>query len=61
MLYRIPEPAVLDTGTKQTVLVDRGERRFEPRSVKLRPKADGYVTVLEGVKEGEKVVVEANF
>jgi Cu(I)/Ag(I) efflux system membrane fusion protein len=57
----IPESAVLDTGTKQTVLVDRGEGRFEPRAVKLGPKADGYVAVLDGVAEGEKVVVGANF
>lgn len=57
----IPDSAVLDTGTKQTVLVDRGEGRFEPRAVKLGPKADGYVAVLDGVKEGEKVVVGANF
>jgi Cu(I)/Ag(I) efflux system membrane fusion protein len=57
----IPESAVLDTGTKQTVLVDRGEGRFEPRAVKLGPKADGYLAVLDGVAEGEKVVVGANF
>src|SRR6266568_1276565 len=57
----IPDSAVLDTGTKQTVLVDRGEGRFEPRAVKLGPKADGHVAVLDGVAEGEKVVVGANF
>ncbi len=57
----IPDSAVLDTGTKQTLLVDRGEGRFEPRAVKLGPKGDGYVAVLDGVAEGEKVVVGANF
>src|SRR5712672_270179 len=57
----VPDSAVLDTGTKQTVLVDRGEGRFEPRAVKLGPRADGYVTVLEGLREGEKVVTGANF
>jgi Cu(I)/Ag(I) efflux system membrane fusion protein len=57
----IPDSAVLDTGTKQTVLVDRGEGRFEPRVVKLGPRGGGYVAVLEGVREGEKVVVGANF
>ena len=60
-ILAIPDSAVLDTGTKQTVLVDRGEGRFEPRAVKLGPKADGYVVVLDGVAEGEKVVVGANF
>src|SRR5437763_6773165 len=55
----IPESAVLDTGTKQTVLVDRGEGRFEPRMVKLGPRAGGYVAVLEGLRGGEKVVTGA--
>ncbi len=60
-ILAIPDSAVLDTGTTQTVLVDRGEGRFEPRAVKLGPKADGYVAVLDGVAEGEKIVVGANF
>ena len=60
-LLAIPDSAVLDTGTTQTVLVGRGEGRFEPRAVKLGPKGDGYVTVLDGVTEGENVVVGANF
>jgi membrane fusion protein, copper/silver efflux system len=57
----VPDSAVLDTGTRQTVLVDRGEGRFEPRAVKLGPRADGYVAVLEGLRDGEKVVTGANF
>src|SRR6267142_421921 len=57
----VPDSAVLDTGTRQTVLVDRSEGRFEPRAVKLGARADGYVAVLDGVVEGEKVVVGANF
>jgi Cu(I)/Ag(I) efflux system membrane fusion protein len=52
---------VLDTGTRQTILVDRGEGRFEPRAVKLGARADGYVAVFEGLHEGEKVVIGANF
>ena len=31
----IPESAVLDSGSRQAVLVDKGEGRFEPREVKL--------------------------
>jgi Cu(I)/Ag(I) efflux system membrane fusion protein len=57
----VPDSAVLDTGTRQTVLVDRGEGRFEPRAVKLGARADGYVAVLEGLRNGEKVVTGANF
>jgi membrane fusion protein, copper/silver efflux system len=57
----VPDSAVLDTGTRQLVLVQRGEGRFEPRPVKLGAHGDGYIEVLEGVKAGENVVVSANF
>jgi Cu(I)/Ag(I) efflux system membrane fusion protein len=57
----IPDSAVLDTGARQTVLVDRGDGRFEPRAVKLGARADGYAAVIEGLREGEKVVTGANF
>jgi len=57
----VPESAVLDTGTRQAIFVDRGEGRFEPRDVKLGNRGDGYVEVRDGVKDGEPVVVSANF
>ena len=57
----VPDSAVLDTGTRQTVLVDRGEGRFEPRAVKLGNRGGGYVAVLEGLRDGDKVVTGANF
>jgi Cu(I)/Ag(I) efflux system membrane fusion protein len=57
----IPESAVLDTGARQSVLVDKGEGRFEPREVKLGQRGNGYVEVREGVHDGEPVVVSANF
>jgi len=57
----IPESALLDAGTRQSVLVDLGEGRFEPRLVKLGKHANGYVEVLDGLKSGEMVVVKANF
>ncbi len=57
----VPDSAVLDTGARQTVLIDRGEGRFEPRAVKLGARADGYVEITEGLAEGEAVVTRANF
>jgi Cu(I)/Ag(I) efflux system membrane fusion protein len=57
----VPESAVLDTGTKQIILVELGQGRYEPRSVKLGARGDGYVVVLEGVAEHEHVVISANF
>jgi len=57
----VPDSAVLDSGSRQAVLVQRGEGLFEPRSVKLGMRADGYVEVLDGVAAGDEVVVRANF
>jgi Cu(I)/Ag(I) efflux system membrane fusion protein len=57
----VPDSAVLDTGTRQLVLVDLGQGRFEPRMVKLGLNADNYVEVQDGLKAGEMVVVKANF
>ncbi|MCC7166304.1 MAG: efflux RND transporter periplasmic adaptor subunit, partial [Rhodospirillales bacterium] len=49
----IPDSAVLDSGARQAVLVERGEGQYEPRVVKVGVRAEGYVEVLEGVAEGE--------
>jgi Cu(I)/Ag(I) efflux system membrane fusion protein len=57
----VPESAVLDTGSRQAVLVDKGNGRFEPREIKLGHRGGGYVEVREGVADGEPVVVSANF
>jgi membrane fusion protein, copper/silver efflux system len=57
----VPESAVLDSGARQAVLVDKGEGRFEPREVKLGRRGGGYVEVTKGVSEGENVVTSANF
>ncbi len=57
----VPNSAVIDSGTRRIVLIQAGEGRFEPRTVKLGARSDEYVEVTEGVKEGEPVVVAANF
>jgi len=57
----VPESAVIDTGTRQVVLVDKSEGRFEPREIKPGRRSSGFVEVQEGVSEGEAVVVSANF
>ena len=57
----VPTSAVIDSGTRQIVLVQKGEGRFEPREVKLGARSDAAIEVMEGVKDGEQVVVAANF
>jgi Cu(I)/Ag(I) efflux system membrane fusion protein len=57
----VPEDAVLDTGTRQYVFVDRGEGYLEPRPVKAGAEAEGYIAIESGLRAGERVATAANF
>ncbi len=57
----VPDSAVLDSGTRQAVLVERGEGLYEPREITVGARAGGLIEVRQGLAEGEKVVVRANF
>ena len=57
----VPEEAILDTGTRQILFVDKGQGVFEPRDVTIGAKADGYDEVKRGIAEGEAVVTSGNF
>ncbi|MBI5920310.1 MAG: efflux RND transporter periplasmic adaptor subunit [Betaproteobacteria bacterium] len=57
----VPASAVIDSGVRQIVLVQLQEGRFEPREVKLGARSEDHVEVLAGIKDGEAVVVAANF
>jgi len=57
----VSSSAVIDSGERQIVLLDKGEGRFEPRAVKLGRRGAGFVEIKEGIAENDKVVVSANF
>jgi Cu(I)/Ag(I) efflux system membrane fusion protein len=57
----VPVSAVIDSGVRQVVIVELGEGRFEPRPVRLGQRGTDSVQVLEGIREGERVVTAANF
>jgi membrane fusion protein, copper/silver efflux system len=57
----VPDSAVIDSGRRQVVLVERGEGRYEPRPVKLGARVPGWVQVLDGLRPGERVVTQATF
>jgi len=57
----VPDSAVINSGSRQMVLVALGEGRFEPREVKVGVRGDGFVEALSGLKEGDQVVTRANF
>ena len=57
----VPSLAVLRTGRRNVLVMDQGEGRFSPREVTLGHEAGGFVEVLEGVSEGDRVVTSAQF
>ena len=57
----ISEDAIIDTGIRQIVYVDKGDGYFEPREVIAGLRADGLVEIIKGLKEGERVASSANF
>jgi membrane fusion protein, copper/silver efflux system len=57
----VPDDAVLDTGQRQIVYVDKGDGIFEPREVMLGARAEGFREVVMGLKAGEKVATSATF
>ena len=57
----VPVSAVIDSGNRQVVIIDKGEGRFEPRPVQLGMRGDSFIEILDGIKDGELVVTTANF
>jgi Cu(I)/Ag(I) efflux system membrane fusion protein len=57
----VPTAAVIDTGVRQIVYVDKGEGNFEPREVELGLRSEDLVEIIRGLKAGEKVAASANF
>jgi Cu(I)/Ag(I) efflux system membrane fusion protein len=57
----VPVQAVLRTGKRDIVLVALEGGRFAPRDVRLGAQAGDDFEVLEGLREGERVVTSAEF
>src|SRR5690349_19746900 len=65
----VPVDAVLPTGSRSLVFVDKGSGKLEPRFIRVgrsftQTDANGdasYDEVLDGLSEGERVVSSANF
>jgi YHS domain-containing protein len=57
----VPVDAVVDSGVKQIVYVDKGEGVFEPRRVETGWRAGDQVEILKGLMDGEKIVVSGTF
>ncbi|TNF48611.1 MAG: efflux RND transporter periplasmic adaptor subunit [Deltaproteobacteria bacterium] len=58
----VPIEAVMNSGEKKLVFAALGDGRFEPRQIKVGMQdEEGYVQIIQGVLEGERVVTSAQF
>jgi multidrug efflux pump subunit AcrA (membrane-fusion protein)/YHS domain-containing protein len=57
----VPADAIVDSGLRKTVFVDRGSGYFEPRSVETGWRIGGLVEVVKGLMEGERIVISGTF
>jgi Cu(I)/Ag(I) efflux system membrane fusion protein len=57
----IPQEAILDSGMNKVVYVETSDGVFEPRRVTLGTAYGDYVTVTNGLRFGERIVIAGNF
>lgn len=57
----VPEQAIIRSGERNVAVIALGGGYFDPREVKLGVTAGGFVQILDGIKEGEKIVVSSQF
>ena len=57
----VPTEAIIATGTRDVVIVADGKGRFRAQEVRIGDEADGKTQVLEGLNEGDAVVLSGQF
>jgi RND family efflux transporter MFP subunit len=57
----VPADAVLDSGLRKTIFIDRGNGFFEPRRVETGWRIGDRVEIVSGLQTGERIVVSGNF
>ena len=57
----IPVDAVIDSGLRKTVFIDRGNGFFEPRSIETGWRRSDQVEIVKGLMPGERIVISGTF
>jgi Cu(I)/Ag(I) efflux system membrane fusion protein len=57
----VPLTAVLPTGTRELVFLNRGDGQFVPREVRTGARSDSLVEIVSGLKPGDEVVASATY
>jgi membrane fusion protein, copper/silver efflux system len=60
-MLTVPQTAVMNSGERQVVFIDRGNGFFEPRAVTIGQQMDGRTEILSGLAAGERIVTSGNF
>ena len=60
-IVHVPREAVIRGGSSSRVVVDIGDGRFESRKVLIGIESGDRVAIRRGLKEGERVVISAQF
>ncbi len=60
-VLKIPRAALIVTGERESVVLDRGKGRYQPVDVVTGMRSGGEVEILSGIKEGDRVVVSGQF
>ena len=61
LLLAVPVTAVLDSGLRKLVFVEKDKGLFAPVEIVTGPRTDDSYPVLSGLNEGDKVVTRGNF
>jgi Cu(I)/Ag(I) efflux system membrane fusion protein len=61
LVLAVPATAVLDTGTRKLVYVERAKGEFAPVEIATGPRSDEFFPVLSGLNEGDRVAVRGGF
>lgn len=57
----VPSEAVIRTGERDVVILAEGDGKFRPAAVKVGDDRQGQTEILEGLDEGETIVVSGQF
>ena len=57
----VPTEAVIQTGTRNVVMVAQGEGKFVPVDVRIAGETNGQTEIIKGLEAGQKVVVSGQF
>ncbi len=57
----VPSDAIVDTGLRKTLFVDRGNGFFEPRQVETGWRIGDQVEITKGLMPGERIVISGTF